>query len=91
MIPYISTAMLYILAVNASILTDSGGTCECTDAADPTCSNDPAYNTCLGELRRELVIATAAISAISSVLMGLRECESYGYRTGASGQKKKSF
>lgn len=65
-------AMMYIIAVNASILTDSGGSCECTDTADPTCSDNAAYNDCLSDLRRQLVIATAAISCISSFLMGLR-------------------
>lgn len=63
-------AMLYIIAVNASILTDSGGPCECSSTEDPICTNDPDYNACLSDLRRQLVIATAAISAISSFLMG---------------------
>lgn len=68
--------MLYIIAVNASILSDSGGTCECTDDTDPTCLEDPDYNACVSDLRRQLVIATAAISCIGSFLMGLRECTS---------------
>jgi hypothetical protein len=42
----------------------------CTDAADPTCLTDPAYNTCLTMLRRELITATAAISALASFMMG---------------------
>ncbi|KAF2496319.1 xanthine/uracil permease family protein-like protein [Lophium mytilinum] len=62
--------MAYIIAVNASILTDSGGTCVCTDTTDPTCAADPAYNACLLDLNRDLVTATAAIAGFSSFLFG---------------------
>ena len=54
----------------ASILTDSGGTCVCNDTADPTCSKDQAYNTCLLEINRDFITATAAIAAFGSCLMG---------------------
>lgn len=37
----------YIISVNASILADSGGTCVCNDANDPTCATEQAYNLCL--------------------------------------------
>ncbi|KAI1349906.1 purine transporter [Xylaria sp. FL0043] len=65
-------AMAYILAVNASILSDSGGPCVCphTDA-DPTCVMDTDYLLCVAEVKRDLVTATAAIAAISSFCMGL--------------------
>ncbi|KAI9708046.1 MAG: hypothetical protein M1820_004250 [Bogoriella megaspora] len=62
--------MAYIIAVNASVLTDSGATCVCNDPADPTCANDADYNQCLVEVNRDLVIATAAIAALTSCLFG---------------------
>jgi AGZA family xanthine/uracil permease-like MFS transporter len=43
----------------------------CTDTDDPTCDNDPDYYLCLGDLRRDLITATAAISALTSFCMGL--------------------
>ncbi|KAK0447385.1 permease family-domain-containing protein [Desarmillaria tabescens] len=62
-------AMAYIISVNASILSDSGGTCECTTS--DLCVNDAAYATCVNEVRNDLITATAAIAALSSFLMGL--------------------
>ncbi|KAJ4347676.1 hypothetical protein N0V95_005219 [Ascochyta clinopodiicola] len=63
--------MAYIIAVNASVLTDSGATCVCNDTADPTCLKDRDYNLCLVEVNRDLVTATAAIAAFGSFLMGI--------------------
>ncbi|TVY83062.1 putative xanthine/uracil permease [Lachnellula suecica] len=57
--------------VNATILTDSGGTCVCTDTADPTCLKDVDYNLCLGVIRRDFITGTAAISALTSFCMCL--------------------
>jgi AGZA family xanthine/uracil permease-like MFS transporter len=88
--------MAYIIAVNvcfpilklnfkanrkASILTQSGGTCVCTNAVDPTCERDAAYNTCLvgqswfilGSTRDRLMIPgikrdlTTATAAITGI------------------------
>ncbi|GAP91354.1 putative purine transporter [Rosellinia necatrix] len=65
-------AMAYILAVNASILSDSGGTCVCPNTAeDPLCTMNDDYLLCVAEVKRDLVTATAAIAAISSFCMGL--------------------
>ncbi|KAJ9191505.1 hypothetical protein DTO021D3_1986 [Paecilomyces variotii] len=64
-------AMAYIISVNATILTDSGGTCVCTDTKDPTCATDVEYNLCLNVIRRDLITATAAIAALSTFSMGL--------------------
>ncbi|OAL63133.1 inner membrane protein yieG [Trichophyton rubrum] len=64
-------AMAYIISVNATILTDSGGPCVCTDTKDPTCKTDIDYNLCLNVLKRDQITATAAISALSSFCMGL--------------------
>ncbi|KAL1793284.1 hypothetical protein ACET3X_008266 [Alternaria dauci] len=63
--------MAYIIAVNASVLTDSGATCVCNDPIDPTCLNDEAYALCLLEINRDFVTATAAIAALGSFLMGI--------------------
>ncbi len=65
-------AMAYILAVNASIVSDSGGTCTCTPTAgDPVCDSSVDYALCLAEVKRDIVTATAAISAATSFCMGL--------------------
>lgn len=61
--------MAYIIAVNASILSDSGGTCECTTA--DLCVTDQVYLNCVSEVRLDLITTTAAISALSSFFMGL--------------------
>ncbi len=64
-------AMAYIISVNASILSQTGGTCVCTDEADPTCATDPAYAQCVTAINRDLVTATAAIAAFASFFFGL--------------------
>ena len=65
-------AMAYIIAVNASIVADSGGTCVCNGGADdPICAVDPDYLICQADVKRDLVTATAAISALASFCMGL--------------------
>lgn len=77
--------MAYILAVNASILADSGGTCSVSDCI-PICSNllnctqpdssckfdpvNPGYSACLEKLRKDLIIATVASSLIGCLIMG---------------------
>ncbi|KAF3768631.1 hypothetical protein M406DRAFT_62735 [Cryphonectria parasitica EP155] len=65
-------AMAYIIAVNSSIVADTGGTCVCNGGADdPMCANNEDYLLCVNEIKRDLVTATAAISALSSFCMGL--------------------
>ncbi|KAG8067702.1 hypothetical protein GUJ93_ZPchr0005g16156 [Zizania palustris] len=67
--------MAYILAVNASILSDSGATCtvdDC-DVPSPGCKFppvDPGYAACVARARRDLIVATAASSVIGSFIMG---------------------
>ncbi|KAJ6602387.1 permease family-domain-containing protein [Mycena vulgaris] len=63
-------SMAYIISVNASILSDSGGTCEC---AIGFCAPDvdAVYDACVNDVRIDLITSTAAISAMSSFLMGL--------------------
>ncbi|KAF2739758.1 hypothetical protein EJ04DRAFT_508621 [Polyplosphaeria fusca] len=66
-------AMAYIIAVNATIVSQSGGTCpkcELTEA-DPFCDNNEEYMLCLASINRDLVTATAAISALTTFCMGL--------------------
>ncbi|PWN21950.1 hypothetical protein BCV69DRAFT_247183 [Microstroma glucosiphilum] len=62
------TAMAYILSVNASILSDTGGTCPCTI---DDCDSDPAFAVCKNELRQDYVVATAAMSFVSTFLMSV--------------------
>ncbi|EGZ78109.1 hypothetical protein NEUTE2DRAFT_101712 [Neurospora tetrasperma FGSC 2509] len=66
-------AMSYIIAVNSSVVSDTGGTCVCT--ADPQvdrwCIDDPTYAICKAEVKRDLITATAAIAAFATFFMGL--------------------
>ncbi|KAI0112836.1 hypothetical protein F4814DRAFT_440334 [Daldinia grandis] len=65
-------AMAYIIAVNSSIVSDTGGTCVCNGGLDdPICKVNEEYLLCTAEIKRDLVTATAAISALSSFCMGL--------------------
>ncbi|PFH49531.1 hypothetical protein AMATHDRAFT_62986 [Amanita thiersii Skay4041] len=62
-------AMAYIISVNATILSDSGGTCVCSQTG--LCVNDADYLSCKTEVRQDLITTTAAIAALSTFLMGL--------------------
>ncbi|CAG8959219.1 hypothetical protein HYFRA_00012577, partial [Hymenoscyphus fraxineus] len=62
--------MAYIIAVNSSILGQSGGTCVCKDTVDPLCFKNVEYNDCLIDIKRDLVTATAAIAGIGSIAFG---------------------
>ncbi|RDW83456.1 hypothetical protein BP5796_04947 [Coleophoma crateriformis] len=62
--------MAYIIAVNASVLTESGGTCVCTSTTDPSCSTDADYAQCLIGINRDLVTATAALAGLGSIVFG---------------------
>ncbi|KAJ3758029.1 permease family-domain-containing protein [Lentinula raphanica] len=64
-------AMAYIISVNASIVSDSGGTCVCTNTTDPSCTTDTDYLACVNDVRNDLIISTASMAALSSFLMGL--------------------
>jgi len=64
-------AMAYIISVNATIISDSGGTCVCTSTTGDFCATDSAYLACVAEVRTDLITSTAAISALASFLMGL--------------------
>lgn len=65
-------AMAYIIAVNANIVSDSGGTCVCPHTLeDPACDKDQSYLLCVQEIKQDIVTATAAISALACVCMGL--------------------
>ncbi|KAK1763820.1 permease family-domain-containing protein [Phialemonium atrogriseum] len=65
-------AMAYIIAVNASIVADTGGTCVCNGPADdPLCKSNEEYLMCAQAIKRDVVTATAAIAALASFCMGL--------------------
>lgn len=63
--------MAYIISVNATILTDSGGNCVCNDPTDPLCTTNEEYAVCLQDLNRNLITATAAIAGLASFTFGL--------------------
>ncbi|UZJ54601.1 hypothetical protein CBS101457_003921 [Exobasidium rhododendri] len=60
-------AMAYIISVNASILSDTGGPC----VQKVGTANEAAYATCKEQVRQDYVTATSAISFIATFLMGL--------------------
>ncbi|KAF2196539.1 hypothetical protein GQ43DRAFT_476235 [Delitschia confertaspora ATCC 74209] len=63
--------MAYIIAVNASILADTGGTCVCGEGPDAQfCTENEAYIDCQQDMRRSLITSTAAIAGFSSFLFG---------------------
>jgi adenine/guanine/hypoxanthine permease len=64
-------AMAYIISVNATIVSQSGGTCVCPPDSPDLCDSDPDYMLCVAEVQRDLVTATAAISALTTFAMGL--------------------
>ncbi|KAK2672984.1 Nucleobase cation symporter 2 family [Fusarium oxysporum f. sp. vasinfectum] len=64
-------AMAYIIAVNSSIVSESGGPCICPTYKDGACVPDEAYQLCVAEVKRDAVTATAAISALATFFMGL--------------------
>lgn len=56
----------------AAIITDSGGPCKCESTPeDPICEVNIDYNMCKLGVNRDLVTATAAITALASFMMGL--------------------
>ena len=59
----------YQISVNASILSDSGGTCECTTGDG--CTSDATYLACVANVRRDMITTTASVSALGSFFMGL--------------------
>lgn len=65
-------AMAYIISVNASIVSDSGGTCVCPpESMEDLCVTNSEYMLCVQVIKRDLVTATAAIAALTSFCMGL--------------------
>ncbi|SPO03734.1 related to permeases [Cephalotrichum gorgonifer] len=64
--------MAYVIAVVPSMVALTGGSCVCEGTAeDPTCAGDDEYALCVNVIKRDLVTATAAISALTSICMGL--------------------
>jgi adenine/guanine/hypoxanthine permease len=63
--------MAYIIAVNANIVSQSGGTCVCPADSPDLCDSDPEYMLCVQQINRDIVTATAAIAALTSFCMGL--------------------
>ncbi|GAA0159870.1 transporter [Lithospermum erythrorhizon] len=69
--------MAYIITVNATILSASGGTCSMSDCtvplnqtATPHCMN-AGYEMCVKKMKRDLIVATILASMIGSFFMGL--------------------
>ncbi|KAH7242381.1 permease family-domain-containing protein [Fusarium tricinctum] len=63
--------MAYIIAVNASLLSMTGGTCICNLEDRHECDKIDSYMSCKEDTRRDLVTATAAVSGMSTFMFGL--------------------
>eukprot|EP00897_Mesotaenium_endlicherianum_P005949 jgi/Mesen1/5382/ME000268S04580 len=78
--------MAYILAVNAAILTASGGPCDVTDCRPIVCSDSSVALSacsglstngtslapeCLDVVKKDLIVATAASALIGCLIMGI--------------------
>ena len=64
-------AMAYIISVNATIVSQSGGTCVCPPDSPDLCDSNEEYMICVSEVQRDLVTGTAAISCLTTFCMGL--------------------
>ncbi|KAI1014494.1 hypothetical protein LB504_012158 [Fusarium proliferatum] len=64
-------AMTYIIAVNASILSQTGGPCVCDETNRIDCDKIDSYVMCKEEVRRDLVTATSAIAGLATLVFGL--------------------
>ncbi|KAF5022694.1 hypothetical protein F66182_5242 [Fusarium sp. NRRL 66182] len=62
-------AMTYIIA--ASIISQTGGPCVCDQENRLDCDKIASYATCKEEVRRDLIMATSAVTALSSFIFGL--------------------
>ncbi|PNY24451.1 Xanthine/uracil/vitamin C permease [Tolypocladium capitatum] len=62
--------MAYIVAVNASLLSQTGGTCVCDLGRKDQCDSIPEFAACKEEVRRDLITATAAIAGMASIVFG---------------------
>ncbi|PHT53724.1 Adenine/guanine permease AZG1 [Capsicum baccatum] len=73
--------MAYIITVNASILSDSGGTCTVSDctfprnqtSVSPDCmfKQNEGYENCVTKMKSDFIVGTALASMIGSFAMGL--------------------
>lgn len=61
--------MAYILAVNPSILSSSGGTCDAADYGGNPYGDE--YNACAFDVKKQMIVATAITSTFACLLMGL--------------------
>ncbi|KAK4609578.1 Efflux pump [Fulvia fulva] len=75
-------AMAYIISVNANIVSQTGGTCICPSDSPDLCATNQEYLLCKQGINRDLVTATAAISALTSFCMGLFANMPIGIATG---------
>ncbi|KAK6212407.1 hypothetical protein LQW54_005360 [Pestalotiopsis sp. IQ-011] len=62
--------MAYIIAVNSSVLAETGGNCVCDDMIDH-CRNDLVYAACKTDFKHDLIQSTALLAGFSSIAFGL--------------------
>ncbi|KAK4127465.1 hypothetical protein N657DRAFT_661582 [Parathielavia appendiculata] len=67
------TTMAYVIAVNAFILAESGYDCHCAKPHDVqgNCANMAEWTRCYNDVKLDLITATCAVAAFSSIFFGL--------------------
>ncbi|KAF7838210.1 adenine/guanine permease AZG2 [Senna tora] len=68
--------MAYIISVNATILSVSGGTCSAADCSPPATADcvlrsNAGYDACLAKTKSDLVVATVLSAMAASMAMGV--------------------
>lgn len=63
--------MAYILAINPSILSDSGGSCKAEDYPDSGGMWSDGYTACMEDVKRQMIVATALTSMLACLIMGV--------------------
>lgn len=61
---------MILIRYQASILSDSGGTCVCPATSTDLCASDTQYLLCVENTKRDIITATAAISGAASIAFG---------------------
>ncbi|KAI8807804.1 permease [Cladochytrium replicatum] len=75
--------MAYIIAVNSSILSDTGGPCVCPAGQFPCLpGKDAAYDSCVFDTKKSLITATTVASLIATFLVGVSANVPFGVAPG---------
>ncbi|KAJ9056264.1 hypothetical protein DSO57_1035028 [Entomophthora muscae] len=68
-------AQAYVIGLSASVIAESGGTCECLPPVGATgkallCLEDAVYLACKASFKKDLATAVSVVTGLGSILMG---------------------